>query len=350
MDSFVGSLQARIATAAESGTRLNIVGGNSKHFYGGAPQGEPLDMGAYQGIVSYEPTELVITVRTGTPLVELEQALAESGQMLPFEPPAFGAGATIGGTIACGFSGPARPYRGAARDFILGVNCVSGRGEYLRFGGQVMKNVAGYDVSRLMVGAMGTLGVMTEASLKVLPLPVIERTLVFDCSGNDALVKMNELGARPLPVTGTAWHDGKLRVRLSGSELAVESAASSLGGDLDIAGASFWQALKEHRLDFFGGTGPLWRLSIAPPAKMPDLPGESLVEWGGALFWVRGNDPQALVALARAHGGNLTRFRGAERSVSFQPLGEAEAVLNRGLKQAFDPAGILNPDRMLAGS
>jgi glycolate oxidase FAD binding subunit len=270
--------------------------------------------------------------------------------MLPFEPPAFGAGATIGGTIACGFSGPARPYRGAARDFVLGVNCVSGRGEYLRFGGQVMKNVAGYDVSRLMVGAMGTLGVMTEVSLKVLPLPVIERTLVFDCSGNDALTKMTDLGGRPLPVTGTVWHDGKLRVRLSGSEMAVESAASSLGGDLDIAGASFWQALKEHRLDFFGGTDPLWRLSIAPPAKMPDLPGESLVEWGGALFWVRGNDPQALVALARAHGGNLTRFRGAERSVSFQPLGEAEAVLNRGLKQAFDPAGILNPDRMLAGS
>ena len=350
MDSFVGSLQARIATAAKSGTRLNIVGGNSKRFYGGAPHGEPLDVDAYQGVVSYEPTELVVTARTGTPLVELEQTLAESGQMLPFEPPAFGVGATIGGTIACGFSGPARPYRGAARDFILGVNCVSGRGEYLRFGGQVIKNVAGYDVSRLMVGAMGTLGVMTEVSLKVLPLPVIERTLVFDCSGNDALVKMNEMGERPLPVTGTTWHDGKLRVRLSGSEMAVESAVSNLGGDLDIAGASFWQALKEHRLDFFGGTGPLWRLSIAPPAKMPNLGGESLVEWGGALFWVRGNDPQALVALARAHGGNLTCFRGAERSVSFQALGDTEAALNRGLKKAFDPAGILNRDRMLVGS
>lgn len=350
MDSFVESLQARIVTAGESGTRLNIVGGNSKHFYGGAPQGEPLDVGAHQGIVSYEPTELVVTARTGTPLVDLEQTLAESRQMLPFEPPAFGAGATIGGTIACGFSGPARPYRGAVRDFILGVNCVSGRGEYLRFGGQVMKNVAGYDVSRLMVGAMGTLGVMTEVSLKVLPLPVIERTLVFDCSGNNALTKMTDLGGRPLPVTGTVWHDGKLRVRLSGSEMAVESAASSLGGDLDIAGASFWQALKEHRLDFFGGTDPLWRLSIAAPAQMPDLPGESLVEWGGALFWVRSDDPQALVALARVHGGNLTRFRGAERSVSFQPLGDTEAALNRKMKKAFDPTGILNRDRLFAGS
>jgi len=350
MDSFVESLQARIGTAGGSGKCLSIVGGNSKHFYGGVPQGERLDMGAHQGIVSYEPTELVVTARTGTPLADLEQTLAESRQMLPFEPPAFGAGATIGGTIACGFSGPARPYRGAARDFILGVNCVSGRGEYLRFGGQVMKNVAGYDVSRLMVGAMGTLGVMTEVSLKVLPSPVIERTLVFDCNGNGALVKMNDLGGRPLPVTGTAWHDGKLRVRLSGSEKAVESAASSLGGDLDVAGASFWQALKEHRLEFFAGTEPLWRLSIAPPAEMPDLAGESLVEWSGALFWVRGDDPQALSALARERGGNLTRFRGAERSVSFQPLGDTEAALNRGLKRAFDPAGILNRDRMFAGS
>ena len=350
MDSFIESLQARIVTAAESGTRLNIVGGNSKYFYGGVPQGEPLDMGTHQGIVSYEPTELVVTARTGTLLVDLEQTLAESGQMLPFEPPAFGASATIGGTIACGFSGPARPYRGAVRDFILGVNCVSGRGEYLRFGGQVMKNVAGYDVSRLMVGAMGTLGVMTEVSLRVLPLPVIERTLVFDCSGNDALTKMTDLGGRPLPVTGTIWHDGKLRVRLSGSEIAVESAASSLGGDVDISGASFWQALKEHRLDFFGGTDPLWRLSIAAPAEMPNLAGESLMEWGGALFWVRGNDPQALVAHAHAHGGNLTRFRGDERSVSFQSLGETEAILNRGLKKSFDPVGILNRDRMFAGS
>ena len=350
MDSFIESLQARIVTAAEYGTRLNIVGGNSKYFYGGVPQGEPLDMGTHQGIVSYEPTELVVTARTGTLLVDLEQTLAESGQMLPFEPPAFGASATIGGTIACGFSGPARPYRGAVRDFILGVNCVSGRGEYLRFGGQVMKNVAGYDVSRLMVGAMGTLGVMTEVSLRVLPLLVIERTLVFDCSGNDALTKMTDLGGRPLPVTGTIWHDGKLRVRLSGSEIAVESAASSLGGDVDISGASFWQALKEHRLDFFGGTDPLWRLSIAAPAEMPNLAGESLMEWGGALFWVRGNDPQALVAHAHAHGGNLTRFRGDERSVSFQSLGETEAILNRGLKKAFDPTGILNRDRMFAGS
>ena len=350
MDSFVESLQARIVTAAESGTCLNIVGGNSKHFYGGVPHGEPLAMDVHQGIVSYEPTELVVTARTGTPLVELEQVLAESRQMLPFEPPAFGAGATIGGTIACGFSGPARPYRGAVRDFILGVSCVSGRGEYLRFGGQVIKNVAGYDVSRLMVGAMGTLGVMTEVSLKVLPLPVIERTLVFDCSGNDALVKMNDLGGRPLPVSGTAWHGGRLRVRLSGSEMAVESAALSLGGDLDIAGTSFWQALKEHRLDFFGGSDPLWRLSITPPAQLPDLPGEFLVEWGGALFWVRGDDPQALVALALAQGGSLTRFRGSERSASFQSSGDTEAALNRGLKKAFDPTGILNRDRMFAGS
>ena len=351
MNEFIESLQERIGAANASGDTLSIVGGASKHFYGGEPEGEPVETREHQGVVSYDPTELVITVRAGTCLAEVERILAQDKQGLPFEPPSFGVDATIGGTIACGFSGPARPYRGAARDHVLGVNCVSGRGDYLRFGGQVMKNVAGYDVSRLMTGALGTLGVITEVSLKVLPLPARERTRVFDCSGDQALEKICSLERLPLPVTASAWHQGQLRIRLSGSEMGVDAAVCAVGGDDDPEGATFWAALKEQQLDFFSGPLPLWRLSMARPATMPDLPAESLVDWGGSLYWFRSDAaPQALFEVARSNAGHLTRFRGGNRSGQFQGWDKVTARIHQGLNTAFDPAGILNRGRLFGDS
>jgi len=216
VNNFIQSLAETVGEAAAKGDPLCIQGGNTKKFLGREPLGKPCSISSYAGVTNYEPTELVITAKAGTKLVNIEATLAEAGQMLPFEPPGFGVDATIGGTIACGLSGPARPYRGAARDLVLGINCINGSGQVLKFGGQVMKNVAGYDVSRLMVGAMGTLGIMTEISLKVLPTPKHTRTLVFECSSSAALKKMTSLFARSIPVTASAWHDDFLRIRLSG--------------------------------------------------------------------------------------------------------------------------------------
>ena len=347
MNALVDTLAEQVTHACESGGMLRIVGGDSKAFYGGAPVGDTLSLADHRGVVSYEPTELVVTVRSGTPLAELQAALAGEGQMLAFEPPAFGASATIGGTIACGLSGPARPYRGAARDFVLGVNCVNGKGQYLRFGGQVIKNVAGYDLSRVMTGALGTLGIITEISLKVLPLPEVEQTLCFECTQSEALSRLGEWALQPWPFSGTAFFDGVLRLRLSGSGAGVAAAATALGGEPCREDTDFWHDLREHRLQFFASDLPLWRLSLPPQAPPVALAEQQLLEWGGGQRWLASEaQPQQIFAAAAAVGGHATRFRGGDRANSFQPLDAVGQRLHTGLKAAFDPVGILNRDRL----
>ena len=346
-----GPLCDRVMAAAGDGTPLAVTGGGTKDFLGRMTQAAPLDVSGHRGIVTYEPTELVLSARGGTPLAEVNAALDEQGQVLAFEPPAFGEAATIGGTIATGLSGPARPYAGAARDFVLGTRVLNGKGEVLRFGGEVMKNVAGYDVSRLMTGACGTLGVLLDVSLKVLPLPAVSRTLAFDVTAAEAIERCNVWAARPLPVTG-ACHDGeRLRVRLAGTEGGLAAAAGALGGEA-VDGDAFWKALREHTLAFFTRTGaPLWRVSVPPGAAMTEPGGDLLVDWGGALRWLRTEAPAAEVrAAAERAGGHAALFRGGDHTGEvFHPLQPAVRRIHERLKAAFDPAGIFNPGRMYEG-
>jgi glycolate oxidase FAD binding subunit len=346
-DDFIPALCERVRAASARGEKLRIRGGGTKDFYGGALEGALLDMSAYSGIVAYEPKELVLTVRAGTPLADVESALAAERQMLPFEPPHFAEGATIGGTVAAGFSGPRRPYAGALRDFVLGARIVNGKGEDLSFGGRVIKNVAGYDVSRLMAGAMGTLGALTEISFKVLPRAAAETTLVFDLDETSATAQANRWAGQPLPISATAWEAGRLRVRLSGAESAVRAAKERMGGD-DIGGeVSYWTDLREHRLGFFAPGAPLWRISVAQTAEAFDVGAPQLVEWGGGLRWASGElDPLAVRTAAERAGGHATLFRGGDKSVGvFHPLKPAVMKIHRRIKAAFDPAGILNAGR-----
>lgn len=344
--------QIRSATAA--GEALCLRGGGTKDFYGQPPQGRVLDTSDYRGIVAYEPTELVITARCGTPLVELEAALSENGQWLPFEPPVFGEGATVGGMVAAGLSGPGRQSAGAVRDFVLGTAMIDGHGRALNFGGQVMKNVAGYDVSRLLCGSLGILGLIAEVSLKVLPMPAAETTLFMTMDQTEALRRLQEWGGQPLPVSASAWHDGGLRLRLSGARAAVEAAQVRFvreQGAVEIepsVAAAYWAGLRDQSAAWFEGEAPLWRLSVPSTTPPIPLPGAPLLEWGGAQRWLRGPlDAAAVRAAAREAGGHATLFRGGDRSVGvFQPLAPAVAVIHRRLKQAFDPAGIFNPGRM----
>lgn len=343
------AIRERVRAAFEAGTPLGIEGGGSKRFLGRAPAGEPLAVGEHRGIVNHEPSELVLTVRSGTPVAEAQAALAEHGQWLPFDPPRHDAGSTIGGVVACALSGPTRPWTGAVRDFVLGTRIVSGRGDVLSFGGEVMKNVAGYDVSRLMAGAFGTLGVLLEVSFKLLPRPACDSTRVFECSADEAIRRCTEWARSPLPILG-ACHDGeRLHLRLSGAEPAVAEAAERIGGD--PGDGALWERLRDHRHTFFtereGGAPPLWRLSV--PAHVPplDLPGPTFIDWGGAQRWVRSDAPAAaLRAAAEAAGGHATCFRGGDREAPFHPLADGLDRLHARLKAAFDPERILNRGRM----
>ena len=345
----------RILAASAANTALRIHGGGSKDWYGQALHGELLDTRAYDGIVDYEPTELVVTARCGTPLAVIEAALAERNQMLAFEPPHFGADATIGGAVASGLSGPRRQAAGAVRDFLLGAVLMDGKGGVLHFGGQVMKNVAGYDVSRLLAGSLGTLGLILEVSLKVLPKPFAETTRRFAMPQHEALWRLNEWGAQPLPISASAWHDGVLTLRLSGADAAVKAAARKLGGELVDDGAAFWLALREQTLAFFRDGKDLWRLALPSHAPQIVLGGEQLIEWGGAQRWLKtsadtGSDAAGIRASVAAAGGHACLFRGGDKSVGvFHPLAPAVARIHRNLKNAFDPAGIFNPGRMYPG-
>ena len=348
-------LSEQIIQAYADKSPLRIVAGNSKAFYGNHVEADTLDVSGHSGILSYEPTELVITARAGTLLSDVERLLEQNGQVLPFEPPAFADSATLGGTIACNLSGPARAYTGAARDFLLGCRIINGSGEILHFGGEVMKNVAGYDVSRLMAGSMGTLGVLLEVSLKVLPKAETETTLQLPVSAPEALERIHSLSQSPLPITASSHHDSCLNIRLSGSGDAVKTAADIIGGETMPDAESYWHKLKEHQLDFFDNQLPLWRLSLASDSP-PGLEGlnESsrlLYEWGGALRWVTGTtDSDSLRRSTADAGGHATLFRKAEDTAAtqaiFQPLSPGLLRIHRNLKQAFDPKGILNPGKL----
>ena len=347
---FSKAFSDQIRAAAAERRALRIRGGGTKDFYGNEARGELLDTRSCCGVVDYEPTELVITARCGTLLAELHEVLFKQGQFLPFEPPGFGPGATLGGCVAAGLSGPRRASAGALRDFILGARIVDGRGQLLAFGGQVMKNVAGYDVSRLLAGSLGTLGLILEVSLKVLPRPVSEQTLTLELPQAKALESMNRWAGLPLPISASAWRDGELSVRLSGAQSAIRAAAQKLAGETVAAAQAqqFWDGVREQTDAFFAADAPLWRLSLPSNAPVVDLPGEQLVEWGGALRWLKsGADAATVRAAAARAGGHAALFRANEKPAgAFAPLPPELARLHRELKQTFDPAGLLNPGRL----
>ncbi|WP_305906780.1 glycolate oxidase subunit GlcE [Methylomarinum sp. Ch1-1] len=341
-------IQQAVENAVAERTPVNIVAGNSKSFYGRKAQGVDLDVGGHRGIVSYHPEELVITARAGTPLVEIRQMLAEQGQMLAFEPPFFAGTATLGGAIACGFSGSRRPFSGSARDFVLGCRIIDGRGEIATFGGEVMKNVAGYDVSRLMVGAMGTLGVLLQASLKVLPIPQREMSCVFSLAKAAAMEKMQQLALQSLPLSALSFDGELLYVRLSGADKAVRAAAQKIGGEVLADDGQYWHDLIEQRLDFFQSDQPLWRISLAPATPELALTGDRYFDWGGALRWLNSEEPaEKVFAAAAAANGHATLFRnGDSRGQLFQPLHGKLRELQHRVKKTFDPLGIFNPQRL----
>jgi len=341
----------RIKAAAASKTALRVQGGGTKDWYGQTPRGELLLTEKHTGIIDYDPTELVITARCGTPLSELQSTLAEQGQMLAFEPPAFGARATIGGVIAAGLSGPRRASAGAARDFILGAVLINGRAERLVFGGQVMKNVAGYDVSRLLCGSLGCLGLLTQISVKVLPIPRSEMTLGFELDQQDALTAMNNWRGKPLPVSATSWVDQRLLVRLSGSEAATKAARQQMGGTaIDQAEAELhWATVREQTHHFFKEQSLLWRLSVPASTPVFELGGQQMIEWGGAQRWLVNPscDPMQLRQRVVNAGGHATLFKSTDQSAAiFQPLPAPLLKIHQRLKAEFDPAGIFNPGRL----
>lgn len=357
MQGVIDQFARTVRAAAGAGRALRLRGGGGKDFYGQSLEGEVLDTRDYVGIVEYDPTELVVTARCGTPLPQLEAALAAKQQMLACECPHFGPYATLGGAVAAGLSGPGRQAAGSVRDFVLGAKLMDGRGEVLNFGGRVMKNVAGYDVSRVLAGSLGTLGLILEVSLKTLPLPVATTTLSFELPEDRLIHTLNQWGGKPLPVSASAWDDGVLCLRLSGAAAAVRTACDTLGGeriDEDKA-APYWQGVREQTDVFFGhGDAPLWPLwrvslpSATPPLK---LPGEQLIEWGGALRWLKtGADAATIRAAAAKAGGHATLFRGSDDLKAmagvFQPLPAALMKIHRGLKAQLDPAGIFNRGRM----
>ncbi|MCI0913926.1 MULTISPECIES: glycolate oxidase subunit GlcE [Pseudomonas] len=336
-------LLEQVNQALNLNTPLRIQGSNSKAMLGRPVAGEIVDTRRHRGIVSYDPTELVLTARAGTPLQEIEATLFEAGQMLPCEPPHFGAGATLGGAVAAGLSGPRRPWAGSVRDYVLGTRVITGHGKLLRFGGEVMKNVAGYDVSRLMAGSFGCLGLLTEVSLKVLPRPRQCLSLRLPMDRHQALAELVEWGQQPLPISA-ACHDGEaLYLRLEGGEGSVQSARQRLGGD--VLDSRFWSELREQRLAFFDGDEPLWRLSVPIDTAELDLPGRQLIDWGGAQRWLKSSAPASVIReqVAKA-GGHATGFTPGEHSSA--PLPAALMRYHHALKRQLDPQGLFNPGRL----
>ncbi|MFV1996623.1 MAG: glycolate oxidase subunit GlcE [Acidiferrobacterales bacterium] len=341
-------LTEAVRHAAEKNTPLIVQGGGTKSFYGRLPAGRVLDVSIHHGILSYEPTELVITARAGTSLHEIETVLAGNNQMMAFEPPRFGSGGTLGGAVAAGLSGPRRPYSGSVRDFVLGIKMINGMGEVLKFGGQVMKNVAGYDVSRLLTGSLGTLGVLLEISLKVLPIPKVELTLIRESSGHEAVRLFNEFSGRPLPVNGACHIRDRAYLRLAGTEQGVRAARSKVGGELLGDGKKFWASVRDQTHAFFEDDTPLWRFSVPGASAQFPRQGQQLIDWGGALRWLKTDENrEVLFDLAVAQGGHASLFRNGNRHEEvFQQLSPAMMKIHQKLKQKFDPDGILNPGRM----
>ncbi|EKT4483602.1 glycolate oxidase subunit GlcE [Pseudomonas putida] len=338
-------LVEQVNAALASSTPLFIHGGQSKAALGRAVEGTALDMRSHRGIVTYDPTELIVTVRAGTPLQELEQALAEHGQWLACEPPHYGPGATVGGMVATGISGPRRPWAGSVRDFVLGTRVITGHGKHLKFGAEVMKNVAGYDLSRLMAGSFGCLGVVTEVSLKVLPQARAVANLRLEVDVQEALRRLAEWGQQPLPISA-ACHDGSaLHLRLEGGEGSVASARERLGCETVEPG--FWEALKEHTAPFFTDPRALWRISVPVGAPPLDLPGDQWVDWGAAQRWLKSDAPARQIREAVSNlGGHAMCYSGGDQP--FHPLPAPLMRYHRQLKNSLDPQRIFNPGRMYA--
>lgn len=349
MGDYSAQLQEAVRRAYKAREPLYLnAGGSKRHLSGRDCMAPELDISRHSGIVDYQPDELVLSARAGTPLQEIVTTLQEKNQCLPFEPPLFNGKSTLGGTVACNMSGPARPWAGSARDLVLGVNLINGKGEALSFGGQVIKNVAGYDVSRLQAGALGTLGLMTELSIKVLPLPEASTTLAFELDAKAALAAMQAYARQPKPLQGSLWVDGILYLRLCGSVAAVKHTAKQWGGDDLSDSDALWRRVCEMTHPFFNGPTPLWRFSMRPTAAVDEHCGDWLIDWGGAQRWLRGEQDQTLLQkIASDAGGHVTLFSGGDRSTEVRhPLNSVEQTLQQRLKESFDPAGILNPGRL----
>ena len=346
--SALADLLQQVRDAAAKKRALNVFGGNSKQHLGREPAGDPVDMSAYSGIVDYQPSELVVTVRAGTTIAELQSALADQNQVLASEPPEYDGRATVGGTLACNLSGPSRPWQGSIRDHVLGVRIINGRAEHLRFGGQVMKNVAGYDVSRLMAGAMGTLGILTEVTLKVIPKPEATMTVCRPAGATDALRALNDLSQMPLPINGACWFDHNLYVRLAGPASVIAAAAGQIEGSPLSDDRGLWSGLREMSLPFFAGTGDLWCILLRSTHDH-FMPGANwLFDWRGARRWLAADcDRDMLGRFVADAGGEIWRMRGAGNGGEVFPArsGAYRDMLVR-LKQALDPAGIFNPGRL----
>ena len=339
-------LASQVEAVAAAGGQVRIAGNGSKAFYGREVDALPLEVGLHRGVVDYDPAELVITLRGGCRLTEIVELLRENRQMFAFEPPDFDGQASVGGMVASGLAGPRRAYAGAMRDFVLGVKMIDGRGDLQRFGGRVIKNVAGFDVARVMVGAQGTLGVLLEISLRVVPIPETEVTLAFEHADADTHIRwINQLAGRPLPISASVWCSGVSRIRLSGSDRGVSQAAQQLGG---AAVDGDWRALTEQQHEFFSGEDPLTRVSLPPTANDLSIEDAQLIEWGGAQRWYRGAiDLAPLRAQVEARGGTVCAYRNHADDVPvFHPLPEAMLKLQRSIKSSFDPAGIFNPGRI----
>lgn len=350
MSDISAHLQQQVKNAADLNRPLYIQGGGSKAFYGHPVKGDTLSVADHSGIISYDPTELVITARGGTLLSDIEAALNEHNQFLTFEPPHFTHKATIGGAIASGLAGPRRPWGGAPRDMLLGCKILDGSGQILNFGGQVMKNVAGYDISRLMAGALGTLGILLEVSIKVLPKPAFHETLVLEMQRDEAVKQMRELATLSAPLSAACHLGDKTHFRLSGNAASVETWAKRIGGELQEDGDHFWQQLRDHQFKFFISDKPLWRVTVPPATDLLGCEHRALTDWAGAQRWVYCDEsPDIIRRQVEKVGGHATLFRSEDTNIpTFHPLDAVQQRIHRGLKQRFDPKGLLNPARMYA--
>lgn len=367
----VDRVEARLADAVRAAGAdrrvLHICGGGSKAGLGGVPRGEPLAMLEWRGIVDYDPAELVVTVLAGTPLAELQAELARHDQMLPFEPPAW-PGATVGGVVASGLAGPRRAFAGSVRDALLGVRLLDGQGQMLRFGGRVMKNVAGFDLFRLQAGAWGRLGVLLDVSFRLLPRPQSEVTVALAASAEEAVARMNRLAGTPMPLSAAAWRDGTLHLRLSGSAVGVEAALPATGGalvDADRA-ARYWAAAAAMPPGSSGEGGsatrpgtaadataalPLWRLALPSATRSLAPEGEVAIDWCGGLRWLATATPAVEVrALAAGLGGHATAWHGNPARPAMHPLDPVRLALHRRLFEVFDPLGVFDSGRFDASN
>ncbi|HFD10984.1 MAG TPA: glycolate oxidase subunit GlcE [Crenotrichaceae bacterium] len=348
MTDLSSQFQQQIREAVENENPVNLVGGNSKSFYGREARGDSMHVAGNKGIIDYEPTELVVTVRNGTALHELESVLAEQGQMLGFEPPCYQNSATVGGAIAAGLSGSRRPFSGAVRDYVLGCKLINGYADILSFGGTAMKNVAGYDLSRLMVGSMGSLGLILETSLRVVPMHEMESTWCQEVKSDQVIGVMSAMLQKPLPISGLYYDGARLFYRLYGTADAIAQSANTLGGEEYASHDQLWSDLNHQKSDFFQDKTPLWRISVAPATEQLPLSGQCVLDWGGALRWLKTDEPAEQVFQTVADvGGHATLFREGKRDeIIFQPLPPDLMQIQQRLKQAFDPMSVFNLGRM----